>query len=434
MIHRHPWRFGVAAVAVALGVYVLTALAFQHWKSPQGAYFDHLADAFLHGQLHLRNAPGQHDLTPFQDRWYVPFPPLPALLLLPWVAVSGITGVNTIAFSIAVGGLNVWLVWRLLAGLARRGAITLCAGDRFWLTLMFAIGTIHWQVAVDGQVWFLGHVCTLMFVLLSACIAVNSGPPWRAGAALALAMLGRPNVVFVFPLLHGLAMLGRGQIEPATEKMASGATDLAVPPPHESDTLRILASNLRGWNLDWLGRCFVPIALSAGALMSYNYARFGDTLDFGYTRQKVDASVLGDLFTYGQFSPYHAPRNLEVLLVGHPKVETGHILPTPDDRGMSIFLTTPALLLVLSAQGRDRLTRSAWLAFGLLLVPLLLYYNTGWRQFGYRFSLDFMTPLIVLMALAARPRLSTTMKVLIVIGIAINAWGVDWWFGTVTAG
>lgn len=433
-IHRPPWRFGAAAVLVALVVYGLTAAAFQHSKSPQGAYFNYLADAFLHGRLDLARPPGEHDLTPFQGKWYVPFPPLPALLMLPWVAMAGLANTNTVWFSIVVGAANVWLVWWLLAGLARRGLITLCVGDRFWLTLMFALGTIHWQIAVDGQVWFLGHICTLMFMLLSAALAVSTGSPWLSGLALACAMLGRPNVIFVFPLLHALALSVRQLRDdslPEATTAPPGSNGGWNESPSERDTWKLLGAGLRGWDIGWLLRCLVPIAVAAGLLMSYNFARFGDALDFGYTRQKVDSSVLDNLFTYGQFSLHHVPRNLEVMLLGHPKFERGNFLPTPDDHGMSIFLTTPALLLVLNAQGRDRLTRSAWLATGLLLIPLLLYYNTGWVQFGYRFSLDFLTPLIVLMALAARPRLSTLMKALIVVGIAVNAWGVNWWFGTV---
>ena len=33
--------------------------------------------------------------------------------------------------------------------------------------------------------------------------------------------------------------------------------------------------------------------------------------------------------------------------------------------------------------------------------PLLTYYNTGWWQFGYRFSLDFMMILLLLLAYTA---------------------------------
>ena len=70
---------------------------------------------------------------------------------------------------------------------------------------------------------------------------------------------------------------------------------------------------------------------------------------------------------------------------------------------------------------------AAWFATGLSLIPLLTYYNTGWWQFGYRYSLDFMPVVMVLLAIAARERISTKFWILIVAGVLINAWGT-WWF------
>ncbi len=69
----------------------------------------------------------------------------------------------------------------------------------------------------------------------------------------------------------------------------------------------------------------------------------------------------------------------------------------------------------------------AWAAATLLLIPLLTYYNTGWWQFGYRFSLDFMTPVLILLALAAGPRVGWKVRALILLGVVVNAWGT-WWF------
>ena len=61
------------------------------------------------------------------------------------------------------------------------------------------------------------------------------------------------------------------------------------------------------------------------------------------------------------------------------------------------------------------------------MIPLLLYYNTGWWQFGYRFSLDFMVPVMVLLALAAGKGLSANFRLLISLGVLGNLYGVLWW-------
>jgi len=66
------------------------------------------------------------------------------------------------------------------------------------------------------------------------------------------------------------------------------------------------------------------------------------------------------------------------------------------------------------------------------LFPLLTYYNTGWWQFGYRFSLDFMPVVVILLAIAAGERLRSGFWILIWLGVGINLWGA-WWFAQLHA-
>lgn len=402
---RGWWRALAVMVAVFLA-YGGTALLVGRTASPQVAYFDHLAKAFLEGRLYLVDLPADSDLTLHNDRWYVPFPPLAAILMLPWVALFGVAGTNTVLFSIICGAVNVAVLARILDGLARRGWIELGVGDRCWLLLLFALGCVHWQVAMEGSVWFLSHTCTLTFIGLAVWAAIATRSPWLTGLALAVALWGRPNVIFTWPLLLGIAIQRRQD--------AAGRTD-------------------RQWVTAWAWRSLVPLAISIAGLAAYNYARFHNPFDFGYARQNVSAAVRGDL-ARGQFHPYHIPRNLHTLLMGpprwyEPESLPGVRLPIPDDHGMSVLLTTPALFFLVRAwRRRELFVRSAWLATGLLLIPILLYYNTGWRQFGYRFSLDFMIPVMVLLAVAARHRVTWPMRSLILLGVLVNAWGVIWWF------
>lgn len=111
----------IALILAAFGIYWLSAVLAGHTQSPDSAYFNDLANAFLHGQLYLSNPTNTRDLTLFNGNWYVPFPPLPALLLLPWVAVSGLGQVNTVLFVAVMAALNVALAFLLLQALTRRG-------------------------------------------------------------------------------------------------------------------------------------------------------------------------------------------------------------------------------------------------------------------------------------------------------------------------
>jgi hypothetical protein len=399
---RRRGRRALAVFLIALAAYTGTALITGRTRAIHSSYFDHLAGAFFRGELHLAEPPGISDLTLHDGRWYVPFPPLAAVLMLPWVAAFGVEETNTVAFSILWGAINVTLAWLILEALAHRRWIQLSIRGRCWLVLLFALGCVHWQVATEGSVWFLSHTSTVLFVALAVWGAIETRSPWLSALALAIALWGRPNVVLTWVLLLGVY-----------------AQHLYEDLGHV-DRRRLYA---------WAWRSAVPLGVSIMGLAAYNYARFDNPLDFGYARQNISSAVRGDL-ARGQFHPYHVPRNLHTLLFGGPRWNADGILPVPDDHGMSVLLTTPALFYLVRAWRRRRepFVGGAWLATGLLLIPILLYYNTGWRQFGYRFSLDFMIPLVVLLAVAAGRRVTWPMRSLILLGVLINAWGVVWWY------
>jgi hypothetical protein len=104
--------------AIAIALYWLGAVLTKHTTTPDTAYFNQLADAFLHGRLHLGTPTVTHDLTQHNGNWYVPFPPLAAIMMMPFVAVVGLARMNTVVFAAVVGGFNVALMSRLMARLS----------------------------------------------------------------------------------------------------------------------------------------------------------------------------------------------------------------------------------------------------------------------------------------------------------------------------
>lgn len=388
-------RQAVVVFALVLSGYALTVLLAGHWKADP-VYFNFLAESFLHGRLHLPDPPGVHDLTEHNGRWYVPFPPLPALIMLPWIAAFGPQSVNGVVFSIPIAAGSAALIWALLSRLARLGVVSASVANRAWIIALFAFGTVHWYVACDGAVWFIAQVCTVFFASLAALLAVTRSSGWAAGVALALAILARPNVLLVWPLLYALWSLH------------------AVTQP--------------GATRRWIVASLAPALLALVALLFYNAARFENPLDFGYAKQNVETRLRVPLLEHGQFSIYHLPRNANLILLGFPELPRNALLPSFSEEGMGAIFTTPALLFLFAARRNDRLTRCAWLAVALLLAPLLLYYNTGWQQFGYRFLLDLIVPLVVLLAIAAGPRVDRSFRLLIVVSIAVNLSGTAWWF------
>lgn len=399
-----PLAIGPVLVFVAAFlVYGVSALLLDRLHTPAGAaYFDDLAQAFLQGRLYLIDPPLHHDLTFYNGQWYVPFPPLVALLLLPWVGVSGVQNVNTILFSIMLGAANVTLVFLMLQALSDRGWTRLKTSDNLWLTVLFGIGSVHWYMTPQGTVWFISQISAVTFVALAAYIAIAYDAPVWSGFALGTAMLARPHEVLFYPFL------------------------LAVAGQHSLDAYGQL-----NWRrlAKWLSLSITPVAGAAISLLVYNWMRFGNWLDFGYLRANVAAPLIDRLRTYGQFSLHYVRHNGSTMLLGLPFWDMAKGRLSPDVEGMSIFITTPALVYLVRARKFTLITLGAWLSFCLILLPILSYFDTGSTQFGYRFSLDLMVPMMVLLAIAAGNRVSWVMRILIVAGILVNAWGVAWFGG-----
>ena len=172
----------------------------------------------------------------------------------------------------------------------------------------------------------------------------------------------------------------------------------------------------------------LPIFFSITISGLYNFRRFGSVFDTGYTR---NVSVLDkNYYNYklGWFSPVHIPANLYALLVMPPepvkKEFYQFILDFPYFRanqfGMAIWFTSPLFFYLFMAKIKPY-TFSAIITIAILLFPSLVYFGMGASQFGYRYSLDFL-PLLFLMLLSAFGRgLTSTAKVLITAGIIFDS-------------
>jgi hypothetical protein len=402
---REQKRFYVAILfASALILYLLPAFLVHKTQTPPEAYYDQLAAAFLRGQLNISEPAVTYDLTLHAGRWYVAFPPLPAFLMVPWVAIFG--GINTVVFSALVGALNVVLVLLLLQALSRQGWSSFSDTDNLWIAILFAFGTVHWVLSTQGTVWFLAQICALTFAALSVYVAVRQNSPLLAGAALALAMLARPNIILMAPLL------------------------LAVAVQHRRD--RPSAQDERAGLTKWSFLAALPLLLAGAGLLLYNWLRFGALFDFGYRTANVAPQLVEELNQYGQFHIHYILQNLKIMLFATPEWApgpAGQLRLAPNGLGMSLFLTTPAFLYLFFARRISALTIGAWISTGLLLLPLITYYNPGWHQFGYRFSLDFTIPLLVWLAAGLKDGPSWILKGLIVLSVLINAWGTVWFVG-----
>jgi len=369
-------------------------------KTPQYVY---LAYSFLQGKTNLLVLPkSTYDLILFEDKWYVPGGITPALMLLPFVALFGKT-FSDVLFGVFIGALNAVLMYSLLGRLVEKSS------TGFWLTILFALGTVHWWLASVGSVWFNAQLVALLFMVLFVRDAIQNRP-WLAGLWLGLAFLSRPPTLFS-ALFYVLIVFSQERaIQPILKKLLP-------------------------FGLMLIG--------SVAIMLTYNQLRFGNPMDFGYEYLSGSNALVKTYALSGGFNIQYMPCNIYVSLLGIPNIHLpllpgvnevcSYLEPISHDfgklskffnpLGMSIFLTTPAFLLIFRAKLRDDLVIPAWAGMIGILIPLWMYHATGWVQFGYRYTTDFMVFLFILLSRAVKPT-GYLEKILIGLSVIMGAIGV----------
>ena len=382
---RLPW---IPALLFGLAVTIVYQVSIP--VETGSDHYVHLANAFLHGRLYLVDPPPHLELTRIGDRHYVIPPPLPALLLLPYVAVAGV-GASQALFSAIMGGVNAAVVFGVAARLAER------RGDRWWLAVLFALGTIVWYLAAVGSVWFLAHVLAALFLNVALLETLGQKRPVVTGAALAAAFWTRLPAVLTLPFFVLMTV----------DQWAPGG--------------------LRRWRevrLSYLSALAAPIAAAVLLNFGYNWLRFGTIADVAYRLRNNWPTE--PWFEQGLFSLSYVPRHFYPLLLQLPVVQVAFPYITWSVSGLAIWMTTPAFLFALLAPWRAAGTWAAWAGIVPTAVMVMSHGSTGMEQFGYRFAVDFYPLLFYLVVRGMKPPLRPIHKGAIALSVLVNLWGVVW--------
>ena len=160
-----------------------------------------------------------------------------------------------------------------------------------------------------------------------------------------------------------------------------------------------------------------PIAVGGAALAVYNYARFQNPFEFGHRFMPVQWQ--DRMFRFGLFNYHFLSRNLAAALVLLPRIMIRYPYVKVSQHGMSLLVTSPNLAYTVMPQERSPLTKALWFTILATALPSLLYQNSGYVQWGYRFSLDYMIYFMVLLAVGNRP-ITKLFRALVVVAFAIN--------------
>jgi len=402
------WTTRQSQVFVSVSIWLVTLLVgaqVAQWmealNTPFKNYWNWLAEAFLQGRLYLIDPPSTGDMTLYDGKWYIPNPPLPAFLILPFVALWGVEGFNSTLFSLILSSTTSVFLFLILEELSSRKWIKLSRSGNLWLVALFSLGTVQLWLAISSVMWFFCHICVLLFVAAAFYLAVKRYSPWLTGLALGLALLGRPNVFALWPALFLMTL-----------------------------QLQLEMDGKFSWKrmFGWAVSSALPVFLAVGFLLYYNYLRFGNFLDFGYVNINGSARVVRLVQEYGMFNPYFIPINLRAMLFALPELKAKCDYYFPSGNGLTLIATTPAFLYAIRRFKFSRWLLGCWISILISAGLLLMYHNTGAVQISYRYVMDFVIPLCLVLAFTAGERISTLLKTLIILSVGINYYAIVSWY------
>jgi hypothetical protein len=383
---------------IAVGIYLSACLVYFLFADPAVVHehtpwnhFALLADGWRQGRLDLGGPPpaytGNNDFCHFDGKWYVAFPPFPALLLLPILAlIKDPERVHDGRFFLWAAGVAPALLFLALEKLRRFGRSELGELGNIGLSLSFAFGSVYFFCAEQGTVWYAAHVIGAALAAAYLLFALEAERPWLAGLALGLGFATRTPLLFAAPLF-------------VLEALRTSRPRL----------LRTLLSFL------------TPVSAVVLLTLLHNQLRFGDPFEVGY--RFLGIGWQHRIEKWGLFSYHYLAKNLGIVLSSLPFWTPRGAAPFQINlHGLALWLTTPAYLWLLWPRRTAVPHRALWITVACVALPTLLYQNTGWVQFGYRFSNDYAVFLFALLAVGGY-RFGRLFRVCACAAVLVNAFG-----------
>lgn len=394
----------------ALGVYLVTTVVYLSMMGMERLgshtpynHFAQLADAWAHGRQDI--VPGGpsyahgNDFAVFDGKTYISFPPFPALLMLPFVALAGAPE------NFADGQFVGWLaglapagLFLLLERLRERGHTTRSTHANLWLVAAYAVGTVYFFTAVQGTVWFAGHVVGSALLVLFLNAALDASYPLLAGMALGAIWHTRPTMALT-GIFFALELWRTQQA----------------------------AVQRRGWSslVRPLALVGTPVALGLALAVWTNHSRFGAWSPAAFGHEHLTVAWHARMQRWGLFHYHYLAKNLGVMLTSLPWARARDAVGAPfqiNEHGLALWFTTPLYFWLFKPRATPGPYWAAAAAAAGPLVMNLLYQNSGWSQFGYRFSNDYAPLLFVMLALG-QSHVGRAAKTAIAWGIAWNTFG-----------
>lgn len=283
------------------------------------------------------------EIAEYGGKYFISFPPLPSVVMLPFVLIFGSDTPNNLLIAIFA------IITACLAYASLR-KINMNQWIAAFVSMAFVFGSNMLFVSSFGGVWFLAQMLAVLFIMCMIYAALCDNR-MLAYAMIALAVGCRPfSIVAVLPLFAYF-----------TEK------DI------QNGVFAKNGKNSKGFFEYILSQCkFLIIPLIIGGLyMIYNYVRFDSFFQFGhdylpeFTKESPD----------GQFNISYIGSNLYRLLVYFP--ETLKREGFPMFNGFIFYIANPFFLVVMIKVVLDvikkRFDSLSIITMGLMLLSFIFF-------------------------------------------------------------
>ncbi len=346
------------------------------------------AQAWLHGHLDI-GLPRFGDSILFQGKTYIIYPPLPSLIMLPFVAILG-DRFSDIWFTWLFAAGSIVLLFSTLEVMRVRSITTRTSLENRILALTFGFGTIALWLCLGGRVWMTIQTVSVFGIMVMLHGTLSRRWP-LAALGVGMVMLTRTSEVLVgiVPLVAYLHDLGIG-------RRVQGRWSVL---PQRWPALRELAVTL------------APFLIAALILLVHNQLYFGNMLSTGYDIQNQQNYPQ---IVYGVTSWHYIWPNFIVDFLRWPSFSyTGPFDVNPqvnlavDGIGTNMFFSTPLLaIFIFAPQGKTAqpwLRRTLWITVAITLLAVLTFCAAGWYQVGSRYLLPLYPLLFLLLAQRSAP-------------------------------
>lgn len=375
--------------------------AIMHDKGNTNSYVL-LAKSLLHGQTTLSTTDMPYvdgtkvlntgDLILYQDKYYLPYPPAPALLIIPSLLIGG-GKVNSILIAVLLSCLNIFILYSLFKKLEIQ--------DKYlpWLIYGFFLGTSYWFVVLSSHYAYeFAEVVSVTGILLLLNELLGKKRALLMGLFLSIAFLSRQFTIIISLFVIGYFIY----------------------------YYRILNDD-HPRKIVWRKSALFLIAAFCGVLIYclYNCARFDNPFDTGYSHIVFLGVLKERVDQYGVFSIHYVLYNLynylfrgfHIIMQGKGLMQIKDVNPF----GTALFIASPFLLAAFKSGWNKFLRIFAWVTIGIIFTGLLFYHNNGKDQVNAsRFTLDFLPLMMILVSLGAKNIPDWLFKGMVCYAIVLN--------------